>query len=136
MVLRVSGRWSDPSLPVAGPAHSAWVPGSLPAQFYFAASAGKRRGCSQGSVRKTAGRQPRRAAVQRAPFGGARARECGALLAPSAASQPPTSSCRHPTFAPVAAPPGSMSKAAAATAAAATWGRAAAAAAAAGARGQ
>lgn len=41
MALRVSGRWSDPSLPVAGPAHSASVSGALPAQSSFAASAGE-----------------------------------------------------------------------------------------------
>nr|XP_031323442.1 heparan sulfate glucosamine 3-O-sulfotransferase 3B1 [Camelus dromedarius] len=87
MALRVSGRWSGLSLPVSGPAHSASAFGSLPAQLSFAASAGKRRGCAQRSVRRTAGRQPRRAAARCTPSGGARTRECGSLLALSAASR-------------------------------------------------
>ena len=134
MAPRVSGRWSDPSLPVAGPAHSASVSGALPAQSSFAASAGKRRGCAQSSVHGTARRQPRRAAVRRAQSGGVGTPECRTLPAPSAASQPQAGSCHHPTFVPVVAPPGNMSKAAGRAAAAATWGRATAATA--GARGQ
>lgn len=127
MALRVSGRWSDPSLPVAGPAHSASVSGALPAQSSFAASAGEAPG-----LRSELGS---RDCEEAAPASGCaahtvqRGRNAGvrSLPAPSAASQSQAGSCHHPTFVPVVAPPGNMSKAAGSAAAAATWGRATAA---------
>lgn len=68
MLLRVSGRWSDLSLPVAEPAHSTSVSDSSYAVL-LRSLCEEVPGLLSGSVRRAARRQPRRAAVRTARSG-------------------------------------------------------------------
>lgn len=107
MVVRVSGKWSDLSLPVAGPAHSTSVSDSSCAVL-FAVSARKCRGCSQaqftGHRRGSPGQQ--QYAPPEWPGRESAAESLGPELGVAPQEPSPGQQLPPPTFLPVAAPPG------------------------------